>query len=297
MWVHLNCLYELLLFIDRLVVVHQARSSEQNTIEVDQENGSRGPNVLAEDATSSNESSSGAEEVFVKTVEDARVAVAVALQSYRAHELFISLLRTEDLDDLRTARGQFSSVFPLPPPVWLEWMGGEVRISGTSEDSARIANILFPAALRDYLSVEIAVAYIEFEGGHLMKGEITLSVFAACFESLVGPGRAGSVYRDGVKVWRAYRNALTKYWIIPLDVHAQLLTRQLSLPLAGNEVKQTAFDDRTVMASTPSSDITAVLEAFENKLMIVGSNLEDFNGVRLEAVVMQFGVRNKWGST
>jgi hypothetical protein len=60
------------------------------------------------------------------------------------------------------------------------------------------------------------------------------------------------------------------------------------LPLAGNEVKQTAFDDRTVMASTPSSDITAVLEAFENKLMIVGSNLEDFNGIRLEAVVMQF---------
>jgi hypothetical protein len=110
MWVHLNCRYELLLFIDRLVVVEQARILEQNTMVVDQEDDSRGLNVLAEDATSSDEPSSG-DEVFVKAVEDARVAVTVASQSYRAHEQLIRLLRTEDLDDLRTAHEQLSSAF------------------------------------------------------------------------------------------------------------------------------------------------------------------------------------------
>jgi squamous cell carcinoma antigen recognized by T-cells 3 len=243
---------------------------------------------VANDVSSSEESSSVNDEQTAKVIQDARAAVSAAPHSYQAHERLVGLLRAEDLDALRTAREHFASAFPLPPAVWLEWIDDEARIATTSDDRARIAKTLFPRAMGDYLSVKVAVAYIQFQGCRLLNGEIDLDEVKACFEPLVTRGGPGCAFPDGVRVWRAYRDVMKMCGAATTEDCSRILARQLTYHLAGNECDREANVAESGHPSADSRDVDDLLKVFEAKLVSAGSSREDYFGVRTEMLESQF---------
>ncbi|KAJ3040739.1 Splicing factor [Rhizophlyctis rosea] len=81
---------------------------------------------------------------------------------YEAHTKLIQGLRqAERFDQLRAARHRMASIFPLSEELWLEWIEDEKNLAMTpSEKEAILA--LFNLAVKDYLSIRIWDAYINY---------------------------------------------------------------------------------------------------------------------------------------
>ncbi|KAL0271899.1 UNVERIFIED_CONTAM: hypothetical protein PYX00_005061 [Menopon gallinae] len=81
---------------------------------------------------------------------------------YQSHVELINVLKQlADLDRLRTARNRMAKEFPLTPELWIDWLEDEIKIASTDEENKAVLK-LFDRAVKDYLSVELWLKYLEF---------------------------------------------------------------------------------------------------------------------------------------
>lgn len=274
------------------------------------------PAQRTEDRMNGDSDSSGSDDgVSPSALAQARAAVAAAPTSYDAHLHLVGLLRAEDLDALRTARDAFASACPLPPPVWLEWLDDEIRVAATAAERAHVSSRVALRALGDYLSVEVALACIRFEGDRLRRSEVSEDDFERWFALHCGNvtdsaaavcQAAGHVFPNGIAVWRTYREQL-KLANASRAVQIRALAQQLSIPLRGNGAEprdQELFgaaaslaghssdpaDCATVgeLAESHNLELAPVLDLFEGKLLAAGSKSDDHTGTRTDELVAQY---------
>lgn len=235
-------------------------------------------------------------------IERARTGVKEDPFSYAAHLQLVTLLRTDDLEELRRARSAFSEAFPLPPPVWLEWLEDEVRLATSSNEREEIVMTLVSKALADYVSVDVAVFCINLQRDRLVRGELPQQDFLEWFQSTfchlgeMSPPLtvAGYVYTNGILVWRAYRDAL-KEAKAPVNVQIKALAMYLELPLRGNRDERTS-DLFPQALSVPgvqeqmaeNSEVCSMLDLFEKRLTGAGSVVGDYSGERSTALISQY---------
>jgi squamous cell carcinoma antigen recognized by T-cells 3 len=213
------------------------------------------------------------------------------LMSYAEHEELLRTLRS-DRTGLRAARDRFADQFPLAPTLWIEWLNDEIGLARSADDRRLIADFLFPRAIKDYLSVDIAESLISFQAIRLKLQEIVFDEFRRCFEDLNIPNGPCRHYLDGVKIWRKYRDVL-KVHGIPADEQAAVVLKQLSYPIRGNDEDVRGdlpppSEYRLSMVATSSSDVVEVLDAFESKLVKAGSDPRDFSGIRNPELTLQY---------
>jgi squamous cell carcinoma antigen recognized by T-cells 3 len=213
------------------------------------------------------------------------------LMSYAEHEELLRTLRS-DRHGLRSARERFADQFPLAPTIWLEWLNDEIELARSTDDRRLIADFLFPRAIKDYLSVDIAESLISFQAMRLKLQEIDLDEFRRCFEDLNIPNGPCRHYLDGLKIWRKYRGVLKAHGI-PADEQAAVFSNQLSHPLRGNDEEvggdlPPPSESGLSVVATSSSDLVEVLDAFESKLVKAGSDSRDFSGIRNPELTLRY---------
>lgn len=234
---------------------------------------------------------------------EARAAVAKNPHSYEAHANLVNVLRTEDLAELRNARRDFSERFPLPAPVWLEWLEDESRFCCTPNEWDANVTSLIPRALSDYASVETSVVCIHLQGRRLGRGEMELKAFLGWFDVCFVQGTekspalsiAAYIYANGILVWKAYRKVL-KDSNAPVEDQVQALSWQLAIPLRGNaEERRGDFFDAALRRSPDlhqqmkaNEDDCLMLERFEKRLVDAGSDPKSFSGQREGALLSEY---------
>lgn len=230
------------------------------------------------------------------TLAEAKAAVESHPDSYESHLRLISLLRTEDLFALRQARDVFAAKFPLPPPVWLEWLGDEVRNATSTAERAGIAENLLPRVLADYMSLDLGLAAVRFQGEErLRRGEMSEEEFEEWFVryfAIMGsdgfPGCASVLSRDfkgGAVLREAYEEQLGK-----ADGSDGAALARSALLRAKHCCGQgfASVDSSSSPESEVSEDVLQVLGVFEEKLLAAGSAPDSFTGTRTAELVAQY---------
>lgn len=120
---------------------------------------------------------------------------------------FIALLRKNKLRQrLRAARQHLHELFPMSEQLWLDWVNDELEAVKDSSDIERIKK-LYEAAVKDYLSVPVWAAYLDFvktfdpEVSELSKEGIS-SFRSLCESALTS---AGLHLAAGAQIWAIYR--------------------------------------------------------------------------------------------
>lgn len=64
---------------------------------------------------------------------------------------------------LRDAREAMHGLFPLSEGLWLDWINDELEAAASDGDGGDLSYVkaLYGAAVEDYLSVDLWVAYLE----------------------------------------------------------------------------------------------------------------------------------------
>lgn len=106
-----------------------------------------------------------------------------------------------DLEKIRQSFELFSSVFPLAPNIWLDWLKIESSVANETAELKRLAE-LFHKALKDYYSADIA---LEFAG----------------FTKSLDPSEASAVWKELLSVYIYDYNSGTeifKLWRVYYDL-------------------------------------------------------------------------------
>ena len=95
----------------------------------------------------------------IKVIKD---AISLNAFDYDSHLKLIELTKKAgDLNELRLARIQMSSIYPLTPALWLDWLSNEIEFKENDQANQRILE-LFEKAIDDYVSLEIWLKYQQF---------------------------------------------------------------------------------------------------------------------------------------
>jgi len=107
---------------------------------------------------SEEEDDSGEEDLSPESlarISELEQALATNPYNYANHEELVKLLKGgEDFDRLRTARENWSKVFPLTGQLWLDWVSDEQKIAATEEEKSKVLSLL-ERGVGDYLSVDL----------------------------------------------------------------------------------------------------------------------------------------------
>lgn len=238
------------------------------------------------------ESLSGSDGDQEREILEARRAVEKNPGAYDAHLKLVGLLRTQDFGELRTARLRFADAFPLPSPVWLQWIEDEARISVSAAERSFIAGTLFRRAMADYVSVPITLAFIRCEANRLSLGDIDMKAFVEAVESLIGDhASAMHVYGRGGELWDVYEEILDKMGA--QDALRDAREKRKKSPCARITLRaiEPGSDEQSDIASPDGPNIEDKREqrkAFESKLADAGSNPEEFSGLRPEDLLARY---------
>lgn len=176
--------------------------------------------------------------------------------SYEAHVELVSLYKKlMDLSKLRTTYERFRKLFPLTDTLWLDWIKDEMKIA-CSEDEKKYILSLFGDAVKDYLSVDLWLEYVQYSIGN-NDIETTRKVF----ENAVG--EAGLHVSKGSLIWDAYRELELAHLSCVKDVEsaewetqakrvAAIFKRQLSVTLL--DMDRTYVEWRVWVEKLPKKD-------------------------------------------
>ncbi|XP_034948650.1 squamous cell carcinoma antigen recognized by T-cells 3 [Chelonus insularis] len=157
-------------------------------------------NDEAEDSDNDDDDDDKADELEVKKLE------AILAQNpfdYNTHVLLISKLQSMgELERLRKARENMSSKYPLTSELWLSWLRDEMKLAVTSEEKSALVN-LFERAIKDYLSVEVWLEYLQFNIGSVASSGTSMNSVRDLFERALTS--AGLHVTKGAIIWEAYR--------------------------------------------------------------------------------------------
>lgn len=119
---------------------------------------------------------------------------------YASHVALINKLHAMgELDRLRAARNNMSNIYPLSPELWLVWISDEIKLATTDEQKAEIVE-LCERAIKDYVSVEVWLEYLQFSIGYMGKDEEKVR---RLFERALAA--VGMHVTKGAIIWEAYR--------------------------------------------------------------------------------------------
>ncbi|XP_060070147.1 squamous cell carcinoma antigen recognized by T-cells 3-like [Ylistrum balloti] len=121
---------------------------------------------------------------------------------YDSHVELIKILRQMgELGRLRDAREKMSELFPLTEELWLDWLRDEIPLATEETERSKLEQ-LFERAVKDYLSVQIWLEYVQYSiGGMGLKGGID-RIRAVAERALTA---AGLHVTRGAYLWEAYR--------------------------------------------------------------------------------------------
>ena len=158
---------------------------------------------------------------------------------YDAHISKVKLLRTAgELDELRVARNDFATTFPLTPNLWLEWLQDEQNLAGTEEEKNEIYK-LFDRAVEDYLSIDLWLEYCQFSLGGIATEKGIENARNVCERAV---NAVGIHVARGSLIWEVFREFENAILSIFKDSEKEqeqrnridrLFKRQLALPLLG----------------------------------------------------------------
>ncbi|XP_034337393.2 squamous cell carcinoma antigen recognized by T-cells 3 isoform X2 [Magallana gigas] len=199
------------------------------------------------------------EEANKKRLEELQKQIEENTYFYDGHTEMIKILRnTGELEKLREAREKMSQYFPLTQELWLEWLRDEIPLA-TDEKERKHVYDLFERAVKDYLSVDVWLEYVQFCIGGM--GQIDgISHIRDVFERALAT--AGLHVAAGSSLWEAYRefeNALMSGYMpqpgqvatpeqeekfnSQQDRVVSLFKRQLSIPLMDMQETMSEFKE------------------------------------------------------
>ncbi|XP_076243028.1 spliceosome associated factor 3, U4/U6 recycling protein isoform X2 [Calliopsis andreniformis] len=182
-----------------------------------------------------------ADEAEVKIFE---ASLAQNPYDYASHVALINKLqRMGELTRLRAAREDMSSKYPLSPELWLSWMRDEIKLATTSEQKAEVVK-LCERAVKDYLSVEVWLEYLQFSIGNMGTEKDAAKNVRQLFERALTAVGLHTI--KGAIIWEAFREfeAVLYALIDPsnkterkeqLECIGNLFKRQLACPLLDME--------------------------------------------------------------
>lgn len=153
---------------------------------------------------------------------------------YEVHLEVVEIYRKlGDIKSMREAYNRFSEYFPLTATIWLAWIKDEVKLATTSSEKKHVLT-LFEKAVKDYLSVDVWLEYIQYTLGNCELEE-TYKVLEK------GLTTAGLHANQGSLLW----DLLRELELTQLGLHKELsdkwkqqvvkvvdaFKRQLSVPL------------------------------------------------------------------
>ena len=122
--------------------------------------------------------------------------------NYNAHLELVNLLRkTDNFNQLRTARQNFSDFYPLTGELWVEWINDEMKVATSMEEKKAVED-LFERGVKDYVSVDLWLEYCQFSIGGIGTPEGVKKARDVFERALTSCGR--NIAR-GSLVWEAYR--------------------------------------------------------------------------------------------
>ncbi|XP_071561281.1 squamous cell carcinoma antigen recognized by T-cells 3 [Temnothorax nylanderi] len=197
----------------------------------------------AADTESESDDDDDDEDVNETEVKSLEASLSTNPYDYASHVALINKLHAMgELDRLRAARNNMSNMYPLSPELWLVWISDEVKLATTDEQKAEVVE-LCERAIKDYVSVEVWLEYLQFSIEYMGKDEEKVSKVRQLFERALTT--VGMHITKGAIIWEAYREYenMILTCLLPLDdtengrKKAQLerilslFKRQLSNPL------------------------------------------------------------------
>ncbi|KZC14699.1 PREDICTED: squamous cell carcinoma antigen recognized by T-cells 3-like [Dufourea novaeangliae] len=182
-----------------------------------------------------------ADEAELKVLE---TSLAQNPYDYTSHIAIIDKLqKMGELERLRAARENMSSKYPLSPELWSSWMRDEIKLATTPEEKAEVVN-LCERAVKDYLSVEVWLEYLQFSIGNMGTDKGAAKDVRQLFERALTAVGLHTI--KGAIIWEAFREfeAVLYALIDPsnqvekkeqLERIGNLFKRQLGCPLLDME--------------------------------------------------------------
>ncbi|XP_076749352.1 spliceosome associated factor 3, U4/U6 recycling protein [Xylocopa sonorina] len=181
------------------------------------------------------------DEAEVKVLE---TSLAQNPYDYASHVALITKLqKMGELERLRVARENMSSKYPLSPELWLSWMHDEIKLAVTPEQKAEVVK-LCERAVKDYLSVEVWLEYLQFSIGNMGTEKDAAKNVRLLFERALTAVGLHTI--KGAIIWEAFREfEVVLYALINSSNQAEkkehlerignLFKRQLACPLLDME--------------------------------------------------------------
>lgn len=178
-----------------------------------------------------------ADEAEVKIIE---ATLAENPYDYNSLVLLIAKLqKMGELERLRAARENMSSRYPLNSDLWLAWMRDEIKLATAPEQKEQVAK-LCERAVKDYLSVEVWLEYLQFSIGNMGTEKDAAKNIRQLFERALTSVGLHTI--KGAIIWEAFREfeAVLYALIDPanqaerkeqLERIGNLFKRQLACPL------------------------------------------------------------------
>ena len=217
------------------------KNEESELIENENEESGDDEPIDDEGEEDEEEEEEDADEAEVKIIETTLVQNPYDYASHVA--LITKLQRMGELERLRAARENMSSKYPLSPELWLSWMRDEIKLATTSEQKAEVVK-LCERAVKDYLSVEVWLEYLQFSIGNMGTEKDAAKQVRQLFERALTDVGLHTI--KGAIIWEAFREfeAVLYALIDPsnqaerkeqLERIGNLFKRQLACPLLDME--------------------------------------------------------------
>ncbi|BDA40979.1 Squamous cell carcinoma antigen recognized by T-cells 3 [Coccomyxa sp. Obi] len=158
---------------------------------------------------------------------------------YDVNLQYITVLRKNKMRArLKEARRSMQERFPLGEKLWLDWL--EDECAEKRKDVEAILE-LFELAVKDYLSVQLWMQYLQFMGDQAASADFNKESLEAFRDVAERALTAGGIHlAAGAEIWKTYRGFEEKLAAEGLDGDKQvqrarsLFHRQLQVPLVGN---------------------------------------------------------------
>lgn len=226
-----------------------------------------------DDDNDDNDDDEDSDEAEVKILE---ASLAQNPYDYTSHVALIRKLQTMgELERLRAARENMSLKYPLSPEIWLSWIRDEIKLAMTAEEKAEVVK-LCERAVKDYLSVDIWLEYLQFSIGNMDNEKDGTKNVRQLFERALTSVGLHTI--KGAIIWEAFREfeAVLFALIDPSNVAERkeqlerignLFRRQLACPLLDMEKTHEEYETwRAGDGAQATIDDSIVLGGYERAL-------------------------------
>lgn len=228
---------------------------------------------------------------------------------YPSHLSLIKKLQDMgELDRLRRARENMSLKYPLSPELWLSWIRDEIKLVVNYDDRLAVEK-LCERSVKDYLSVEVWLEYLQFSIGAMGSDQDKdpKKTIRQLFERALTA--VGLHVTKGAIIWEAYRefeNILVSMATTDaerkegIDRVAALFRRQLACPLLdmdktleeylewrSSDGSDSSVDEKIVTSNynRASTELTSRI-SFEQKL-IASENTDELINIYKEYLIYE----------